>query len=115
MPVAPSKPCGAVESGRLCPNLRPCPHHKHGPFQTAQRSTNLYSSSRWKALRLYHLRANPLCVDCLSEGRTVGATVADHIRPHRGDPSLFWDAGNLASRCKRHHDAKTAREIAERR
>jgi 5-methylcytosine-specific restriction endonuclease McrA len=37
------------------------------------------------------------------------ATVADHVIPHKGDESLFWDAGNLQGLCKRCHDSDKAR------
>lgn len=37
-------------------------------------------------------------------GETVPADTVDHIRPHRGDPVLFWDYGNLQSVCKACHD-----------
>lgn len=33
------------------------------------------------------------------------ATVADHIEPHRGDASLFWNPANLQSLCKLCHDS----------
>ncbi len=37
------------------------------------------------------------------------ATVVDHIKPHRGDPSLFFGAANLQSLCKWHHDGDKQR------
>lgn len=30
--------------------------------------------------------------------------VVDHKRPHRGDPKLFWDEGNLQTVSKAYHD-----------
>lgn len=68
-----------------------------------------YSTSRWQRLRERQLSQNPLCVTCLSVGVTEPATDVDHIRPHRGDPLLFWDAKNLQSLCKACHSEKTAR------
>lgn len=47
---------------------------------------------------------------CEAEGFYVSATVTDHIRPHRGDPTLFWADWNHQSLCKTHHSSKTARE-----
>ena len=39
------------------------------------------------------------------------ATVVDHIIPHRGDKTLFWDETNWQSLCKTCHDgAKQAEE-----
>jgi 5-methylcytosine-specific restriction protein A len=52
---------------------------------------------------------NPWCVECSLNGKSVLATVVDHIRPHRGDRRLFWDRANWQGLCKRCHDAKTAR------
>lgn len=63
-----------------------------------------YNDRRWRKVRAAHLLDNPLCVMCQQAGRTVPATVVDHIKPHRGDPELFWDLDNLQSICKAHHD-----------
>ena len=63
---------------------------------------------RWRRESKAHLRANPLCVDCEAEGKVTAATVVDHEKPHRGDMVLFWDRSNWRSRCKTHHDRKTA-------
>jgi hypothetical protein len=46
---------------------------------------------------------------CAIMGRVTPATVADHRTPHRGDPALFFDPGNLASLCKIHQDATKRR------
>lgn len=35
--------------------------------------------------------------------------VADHIKPHRGDPNLFWDLGNLQAVSKQYHDSEKQR------
>jgi 5-methylcytosine-specific restriction protein A len=42
--------------------------------------------------------------------RYVKATVVDHIIPHRGDPTLFWDESNWQPLCKKCHDQKTRNE-----
>lgn len=49
-------------------------------------------------------------MECERLGRITPATVADHIKPHEGNPELFWDEDNLQPLCKRCHDSKTARE-----
>jgi 5-methylcytosine-specific restriction endonuclease McrA len=72
--------------------------------------TALYGS-QWRRLRAHHLQRNTLCVFCTRAGRMTPATVADHVTPHRDDPALFWDEGNLQSLCKTCHDgAKQALE-----
>lgn len=72
----------------------------------------LYNTARWQRLRRTHLASSPLCVMCLEENRVEAASVVDHIKPHKGDEVLFFDAGNLASLCKSHHD--TVKQRIER-
>lgn len=71
----------------------------------------LYNSPRWKSMRAVQLGAEPWCADCLEEGGHVFASEVDHVRPHHGDPKLFFDETNLQSLCKPHHSAKTAEEV----
>lgn len=84
------------------------------PFATARRATNLYDTPQWRFLRAEHLRLEPLCRDCRTEGRATAATTVDHVRPHRGDERVFFDAGSLQSLCRRHHNQKTGREVRAR-
>ena len=60
---------------------------------------------KWRKARLGHLAANPLCVKCLAQSRTVAATTVDHVKPHKGDMKLFWDPKNWQSLCTTHHSA----------
>lgn len=64
-----------------------------------------YSTARWRQLRMEVLtEAMFSCAHCKRlEGKTA-LLVADHIRPHRGDPALFWDRANLQCLCKQCHD-----------
>ena len=61
----------------------------------------------WRKARKQYLEEHPLCVECMKEGRYVKATVVDHIIPHRGNKTLFWDQRNWQALCKRCHDRKT--------
>lgn len=63
---------------------------------------------RWREARLVHLAAHPLCVFCGQLGRVTAATVVDHIVPHRGDETLFWDTANWQSLCQPCHDGAKA-------
>jgi 5-methylcytosine-specific restriction protein A len=60
-----------------------------------------------------HMQMYPLCQMCLDEGHVRPCEIVDHIRPHDGDPALCWDASNLQSLCKRHHEG-TKRFIEHR-
>ena len=64
-----------------------------------------YSQSRWRKLRLRHLRAHPLCAMCEAEGFVEAATIVHHVKAHKGDLALFYDPANLQSVCKQHHDS----------
>jgi 5-methylcytosine-specific restriction enzyme A len=64
----------------------------------------------WEKARKAWLEKHPDCVDCLEEGIVTSATVVDHIVPHKGDMTLFWDSKNWQSMCTPHHSKKTARE-----
>lgn len=67
--------------------------------------------SRWVKARLRYLAQHPLCAICYQSGRTQKADVVDHIKPHRGDKSLFWDESNWQSLCKECHDYKTGKGL----
>ena len=66
--------------------------------------------TRWRKARALYLSRHQLCAECRRQGRTVAASVVDHIRPHKGNRTIFWDERNWQALCKRCHDAKTARE-----
>jgi 5-methylcytosine-specific restriction protein A len=70
----------------------------------------LYNGKAWQAIRKNQLQSNPLCAYCLRLGIVTQATIGDHIKPHRGDFRLFFDASNVQSLCKPCHDSVKARE-----
>ena len=99
----------------LCPR---CRGTKPGTCKCAKRNDTRESAAKrgynwaWsgpQGAAKRHLAANPLCVECSKEGRTVAATEVDHIVPHRGDKELFWNPDNWQSLCKSHHSQKTKR------
>jgi 5-methylcytosine-specific restriction enzyme A len=65
----------------------------------------LYDTPRWKKLRRMHLAKEPLCRMCQAEGVVRAGVVVDHIKPHRGDPKLFWDEKNFQTLCAFHHNS----------
>jgi len=93
-----------VKSGR-------CAAHSTKRFVRDPAIKKLYNSPVWQSMRVAQLAREPWCVDCLERGVHTRATEVDHIKPHRGDPELFFDANNLASRCKPDHSRKTAEEV----
>lgn len=63
---------------------------------------------RWRRARRLHLAEHPLCVECQRAGRVTAAEHVDHVVPHRGDATRFWDPGNWQSLCAACHRRKTA-------
>ncbi len=114
MPRRPDVPC----SHPMCPVLVPWGKRyceKHEPLHRGESrpsSGKRGYNSKWQKARKTYLREHPLCVKCMAEGKLTEATVVDHIRPHRGDPVLFWDKKNWQSLCKPCHDKKTWNEDA---
>lgn len=64
----------------------------------------------WAKARAEHLRSSPLCVMHQRRKLLVPATVVDHLKPHRGDLTLFWDRNNWQSLCKHCHDSHKQRQ-----
>jgi hypothetical protein len=72
--------------------------------QSDRKARHQLYGSAWRKAREGFLRNHPLCVMCAQVGRTVLASVVDHIRPHQGDRALFWDRDNWQPLCKPCHD-----------
>lgn len=109
-----------------CKNLaeypnRYCEHHKAlenpeqgqflgGNYEELRKPYDyLYHSVRWKEISRDYLKANELCCRCGNR-----ATVVDHIIPHRGNESLFWDSNNWQPLCSKCHQLKTLEELRQR-
>lgn len=106
MPMKPKKPC--KQPG--CPNLTSgnyCGEHEGLHRCDRVTADKRGYDSRWRKARKRFLAAHPLCVQCKSRNKIVSAAVVDHIIPHRGDSSLFWDESNWQALCKSCHDSKT--------
>lgn len=63
----------------------------------------------WQQARADYLTRHPFCAICGKPLRGADAIV-DHIRPHHGDWTLFWDESNWQALCKRCHDAHKQRQ-----
>ncbi len=111
MPSKPKKPCKHPGCNQLIPSgARYCEGHVVLHKNNVKTTREKGYDSRWRKARSRFLKAHPLCVKCLDQGLLVGATVVDHIVPHRGDKELFWDVSNWQPLCKPCHDRKTMTE-----
>lgn len=106
MVFIPKKPC--AEHG--CTNLtekRYCEKHLHVRTTPVRNSSAMGYGAAWRKRRKAFLEMNP---KCNVEGCFEFATDVDHIVPHQGNESLFYDDGNLQSLCRSHHSQKTRQE-----
>jgi len=111
MPMRPKRPCAHPGCPELVPyGARYCARHKGLHPEATRSAASRGYGSKWQRASREYLAKHPLCVMCLDEGRARMATVVDHIRPHRGDATLFWDPSNWQPLCKEHHDRKTGNE-----
>ncbi|MTI71069.1 MAG: HNH endonuclease [Firmicutes bacterium] len=109
MPRKPLKPCRHPG----CPELtedKYCNNHKNLYINKRETASKRGYDSRWRKARSKYLKGNPLCIHCKEKGKLTRATVVDHIEPHRGDRTLFWDESNWQPLCKKCHDKKTMTE-----
>ena len=104
MPRKPKRPCRYPGCPALSDDVY-CDVHR--PLYARENATARGYDGRWRVARLRFLKRNPLCAACMQEGRLSPATVVDHITPHRGDETLFWEESNWQPMCKPCHDRKT--------
>jgi 5-methylcytosine-specific restriction protein A len=80
--------------------------------QPVTRAANDYASwygeQFWRRRSKQQLAEFPLCAECQRAGLVTVATVADHIKPHRGNRKSF-EEGALQSLCQHHHQVKSAK------
>ena len=99
--------CHELTTEAYCEDHRREKHRHDKPRPSAARRGY---GRKWRAARKAYLRDHPLCVACKARGRPVRASEVDHVKPHRGDPELFWDSDNWQALCKGCHSGKTNRE-----
>ncbi len=109
MPRKPMKPCKHPGCPKLTDSYYCEEHEALHRGDRASAGSRGYNS-KWRAARSRYLNAHPLCVRCKKENVLTKATVVDHIKPHRGNPILFWDECNWQPLCKSCHDKKTMTE-----
>lgn len=100
--------CTKLASERFCPM-----HMQEYQTTRDNKRPSAYRrgyNTAWRKASKGYLTRHPFCVKCLSKGIHTPATVVDHIKPHKGNKTLFWDSNNWQALCKRCHDIKTATE-----
>ena len=67
-------------------------------------------TTKWDKASKAFRRENPICAHCEKRDIVTAAQCVDHIIPHKGDQTLFWDKANWQPLCNRCHSAKTVIE-----
>lgn len=89
-----------------------------GDQRGAERSRNRaapwrawYSTSQWQELRLATFIADGfMCRRCGASVMGKGQANCDHVSPHRGDRTRFFDPANLQTLCTPCHSGAKQRE-----
>lgn len=71
--------------------------------------TKWYKTANWYRLRHKALSREPLCRFCKKKGIITAGNTVDHIQPHKGDMSKFFDIMNLQVLCKKCHSSTKQR------
>src|SRR2546422_162407 len=100
MPTSPPSPCTTPG----CPNRRPCPVHGR---RVRSAVDGQLDTRAWRRLSRYERARQPLCQDCLAEGKTTVATDPHHLVRRSEGGQLLTD--QLAMLCSHHHGQRTAR------
>lgn len=113
MPVAAPRPCNHPGCKAYQAHKGYCAQHQKDRRAYDDKRGN--SSERgytyqWRKYRQQYLRAHPLCVLCMTRHVVTPATVVDHIIPHKGNMTLFWDDKNHQGLCESCHNRKTLAE-----
>lgn len=97
--------CNVLVDGGYCSKHKrePKPENRPSAFKRGY-------TGKWRKVSKFYLAKHPLCVECEKQGLVTLATDVDHIKPHKGDKTLFWDKNNWQALCHSCHSKKTVKE-----
>ena len=84
--------------------------NEHTPERVLRQQ--FYNTTKWRKARQYHIIREPLCQQCLKEGKVYGGTLEDPIQVHHKrspfiNGEINWELGlddsNLETICSYHH------------
>lgn len=102
--------CRIPYGERFCEKHKTDAAKRYEPARKRLTASQRGYTSRWRRISQEFLKAHPLCAECERNGRVTPAACVDHIKPHKGDPALFWDQRNWQPLCHVCHSRKTAAE-----
>lgn len=113
MPVRAPSVCGycrkAHPQGETCHAVAKMQKERKARFDQKRPTANQRGyNGEWAKARKQYLAAHPLCCRC-----GAPASVVDHIKPHKGNQTLFWDRFNWQPLCQPCHSGP--KQAEERR
>ena len=72
-------------------------------FHREFNNASFYNSKRWRSLRKFFIKKNPICVTCKRNNEIVSAKIVDHIISISQGGSPI-DLKNLQSLCEKCHN-----------
>ncbi len=109
MPYAAPRICNCgyrVAYGVRCPCERKSDAERKARHDLKRPNSSRRGYSRtWERWRAAYLKEHRFCVRC-----GAPATVVDHIKPHKGDKTLFSDRNNWQALCTHCHSSVKQRE-----
>ncbi|WP_073034315.1 HNH endonuclease signature motif containing protein [Roseovarius pacificus] len=109
MPSRGPRLCGCghrVPPGARCACERKRAAERKARFDKTRPNSSARGYDRgWEKARRVFLKTHPVCRRCGAR-----ATVVDHIKPHKGDRSVFWDRKNWQPLCTPCHSGAKQRE-----
>jgi len=113
MPYAAHRYCGkagchnyAMPSSSYCVDHQQTTAHEYDKARQGEFEHEFYLSPGWRAARARKLQKDPLCEDCLVEGRVTPATMVHHEKSVRDYPELALVESNFRSLCDPCHNKK---------
>lgn len=89
-------------SGGLCEGCKADTHTHYNKYNRDKDSQKFYNSGRWRRLRNYKIKKDPLCELCLKKDLIAQAKIADHIIPRdEGGPDTLENLQSLCVQCER--------------
>ena len=77
---------------------------------TRETKQAMYNTAAWRKYAREFKRENPLCEECMKDGKVAPTYALDHIIPHNGNKRLFWSPRNHQGLCITHHNIKSRSE-----
>lgn len=110
MPMKPARPCRyrgcaglTTDSSGYCEQHKNTDRKRRARDYSKKPDDKFYSSTAWAKCRLMKLARDPLCEDCLAEGRLTQGEIVHHVIHYQDRPDMAYHLDNLRTVCRSCH------------